>query len=89
MFRQGNSTINQLVSIVHTISKALDCNPTLEVRSVHLDISKASGRVWHEGFILKLRHCGVAGQLLVSLRFATRMMKTTHGGLGTNVAEAF
>ena len=27
--------------------------------------------------------------LLVSLRFATRSMKTTHGGLGTNVAEAF
>ena len=27
--------------------------------------------------------------ILVSLRFATRMMKTTHGGLGTNVAEAF
>ena len=23
------------------------------------------------------------------LRFATRMMKTTHGGLGTNIAEAF
>ena len=28
-------------------------------------------------------------RILVSLRFATRMMKTTHGGLGTNVAEAF
>ena len=26
---------------------------------------------------------------IVSLRFATRMMKTTHGGVGTNVAEAF
>ena len=64
MFRQGDSTTNQLVSIVHTISKAFDCNPTLKVRSVHLDISKASGRVWHEGFILKLCHCGVAGQLL-------------------------
>ena len=63
-FRPGNSTINQLISIVHTISEAFDCNPTLEVRSVYLDISKAFDRVWHEGLIFKLRQCGVTGQLL-------------------------
>ena len=28
-------------------------------------------------------------ELLASLRFVTRSMKTIHGGLGTNVAEAF
>ena len=46
-FRSGDSTINQLLSIVHTIFTAFDCNPTLDARSVFLDISKAFDRVWH------------------------------------------
>ena len=33
-FRPGDSTINQLISITHTIFKAFDCNPPLDVRSV-------------------------------------------------------
>ena len=40
-FRPGDSTVNQLLSITHTIFKALDCNPLLDVCSVYLDISKA------------------------------------------------
>ena len=44
-FRPGDSTINQLISITHTIFKAFDCNPQLDVRSVYLDISKAFDRV--------------------------------------------
>ena len=40
-FRPGDSTVNQLLSITHTIFKAFDCNPPLDVRSVYLDISKA------------------------------------------------
>ena len=63
-FRPGDSTVNQLISITHTISKAFDCNPPLDVRSVYLDISKAFDRVWHEGLIYKLKRCGVSGQLL-------------------------
>ena len=33
-FRPGDSTINQLLSITHSVFEAFDCNPTLEVRSV-------------------------------------------------------
>ena len=44
-FRPGDSAINQLISITHTISGALDCNPPLDVGSVYLDISKAFDRV--------------------------------------------
>ena len=54
-FRPGDSTINQLISIMHTIFTAFDCNPPLDVRSVYLDISTAFDRVWHDGLIHKLR----------------------------------
>ena len=63
-FRHGDSTIKQLLSITHTIFKALDCNPPCDVRSVYLDISKACDRVWHDGLLYKLERCGISGQLL-------------------------
>ena len=63
-FRPGDSTINQLLLITHTIFKAFDCNPPLDVRSVYLNILKAFDRVWHKGLIYKLKRCGVSGQLL-------------------------
>ena len=39
----------------------------LEVRGVFLDISKAFGKVWHEGLIYKLKQNGVKGNLLETL----------------------
>ena len=63
-FRSGDSTINQLIAITHTIFQAFDCSPPLDVRSVYLDISKAFDRVWHDGLIHKQKRCGVSGQLL-------------------------
>ena len=58
-FRQSDSCINQLLAITHEIFEAFDCNPTLEVRSVFLDISKAFDKVWHEGLLFKVRSMGV------------------------------
>ena len=40
-----------------------DCNPTVELRSVFLDISKAFDKVWHEGFLFKLRSMGISDEL--------------------------
>ena len=40
-FTSGDSCIHQLISITHEIYASLDVNPSLEVRGVFLDISKA------------------------------------------------
>ena len=62
-FRPSNSCINQLLVITHEIFEAFDCNPSLEVRSVFLDISKAFDKVWHEGLLYKLKSMGISGEL--------------------------
>ena len=62
-FRPSDSCVNQLLSIIHEIFQAFDCNPTLEVRSVFLDISNAFDKVWHEGLLYKLKSMGISGEL--------------------------
>ena len=93
-FRPGDSTINQLLSITHLILEAFDYNPTLEVRSVYLDISKAFDRVWHEGLIYKLVRCGVSGKLLLKSFLLSRKQRTvlngqasTWGNISTGVPQ--
>ena len=44
-FRTGDSCTNHFFVIVHEILKSFDSNPTLEVRGVFLDISKAFDHV--------------------------------------------
>ncbi len=60
-FKQGDSTVNQLVDIYNTFCKALDEGK--EVRSVFCDISKAFDRVWHAGLLYKLKKVGISGTL--------------------------
>ena len=62
-FRPSDSCVNQLIAITHEIFEAFDCNPSLEVRSVFLDISKAFDKVWHEGMLYKLKSMGISGEL--------------------------
>ena len=62
--RPGDSTVNQLIFMTHSIFEAFDCNPPLDVRSVYLDTSNAFDRVWHDGLIFELKRCGVARRLL-------------------------
>ena len=85
-FRPGDSTINQLLQITHTIFKALDCHPPLDVRSVYLGISKAFDRVWHNGLLYKLKRCGVSGQLLLLIQsfLKDRKQRTVLNGQSSN-----
>ena len=46
-FLPGDSCIAQLLSIIHEIQTAFDENPTVDVRGVFVDISKAFDKVWH------------------------------------------
>ena len=64
----GDSFIPQLLSIIHEIQTAFDENPTVDVRGVFLDISKAFDKVWHDGIIFKLKAYGVEGELLSLLK---------------------
>ena len=54
----------QLVSITHEIYSAFDCNPSLEVRDVFLDLSKAFDKVWRNVLIHILKLLGISGSLL-------------------------
>ena len=61
-FIPGDSTVNQLAYLYNMFTEALDAGK--EVRTVFCDISKAFGRVWHEGLIYKLKAAGVSGDVL-------------------------
>ena len=67
-FLPGDSSIAQLLSIMHEIKIAFDNNPTIDVRGVLLGISKTFDKVCHDGLILKLKSYGVEGELLSLLK---------------------
>ena len=43
--------------------EAFDCNPSLEVISVFLDISKAFDKVWDKGLLYKLESMAISGEV--------------------------
>ena len=62
-FRPSDSCVNELIAITHEIFETFDCNPSPEVRSLFLDISKAFNKVWHTGMICKFKSMIISGEL--------------------------
>ena len=58
--RPNDSFESQLPSIVHDIYSSFDCNPSLEVRGMLLDFSKAFDIVSHEGLLYKTQSIGIS-----------------------------
>ena len=58
------SSVDQLLSIVHNIYTVFDTQPTLESCGVFLDMSKAFDKVWYEGLIFKPKLMGISDALL-------------------------
>ena len=44
--------------------QAFDSKQSLEIRPVFLDISKAFGKLWHDGLSFKLKQKGIDGVFL-------------------------
>ena len=63
-FKPNYSFVNQLISINHSIFSVFDGNPSLEVRDVFLNLSKAFDRVWNEDLLYKLENSRINGNLL-------------------------
>ena len=51
------------ISIIHEIYRAFNCNPSLEVRGIFLDLSKAFHKVWHQGLLFRLESFGIRWKL--------------------------
>ena len=60
-FWRGDSCVDELLSTTHEIYKVLDANPSLDVRGIFLDLTKAFDRVWHDGLMCKLKTLGICG----------------------------
>ena len=56
--------VQQLISITHKVCEVFDCSPSLEVRVVFLDISKAFDKVSHDGLLYKFKCNGINDDLL-------------------------
>ena len=63
-FLPDDSCTSQLLSIIHEMQKSFDESPTIDVRGIFLNISKAFDKVWHKGFIYKLKSYAISDKLL-------------------------
>ena len=76
-FLLGGSSISQLLSIVHDINSSFDCDPTIDVRGVFLDISKAFDKVWHDRILFKLKTYSINGKLLILILIPCTLSKSS------------
>ena len=64
-YLKGDSTISQLLYIVHNIRK--NWTNKKMTHGLFLDVSAAFDKVWHDGLLAKLNQIGVEGQFLATI----------------------
>ena len=64
-YLKGDSTVSQLLYIVHNIRKNWGQNKVTQ--GLFLDVSAAFDKVWHNGLLAKLSQIGVEGSFLDTL----------------------
>ena len=79
-FKPNDSCVHQLISITHSIFS----NPSLEVRGVFLNLSKAFERVWHKGFLRKLKNSGINLLHLIESFLHSRRQKVVLNSQSSN-----
>ena len=79
-FRSCRSTADLLTVVSDRIARAF--NRSGATRAVALDISKAFDRVWHAGFLHKLKSYGISGQIfgLISSFLSNRQLPVVPDG---------
>ena len=63
-FIKGDSCVNQLLDITHSIHNNLDATSSIDTRGVFLDMSKAFDKVWHDGLMFKPRSYSIESKCL-------------------------
>ena len=84
-FKKNDSTINQLLKIVHQIYK--DINDGKDTCMEFLDVSKAFDKVWHEGLTFKIKQMGINGCLFEWLKsyISERYQKVVLNGMESHL----
>ena len=79
-FRSSRSTADLLTVVSDRIARGF--NRSGSTRAVALDISKAFDRVWHAGFLHKLKSYGISGQIfgLISSFLSNRQLRVVLDG---------
>ena len=84
-FKKNDSTINQLLKIVHQIYR--DINDGKDMCMVFLDVSKAFDKVWHEGLTFKIKQMGITGCLFEWIKsyISERYQKVVLNGMESHL----
>jgi hypothetical protein len=65
-YLKGDSTVNQLLTLVHKIRESWTKNNITQ--KIFMDIEGAFDKVWHAGLIAKLQQIGIVGETLLLLK---------------------
>ena len=84
-FKKNDSTINQLLKIVHQIY--VDINDGKDTCLVFLVVSKAFDKVWLDGLLFKIKQLGIVGKLFDWLKayISGRQQKVVLNGVQSNI----